>query len=266
MNILSAPPVLPPKSRIAARYGRAVGASESAAGVQMEIVKRVVFKLRKEMAAGQVWADLGSGTGRLAEKLREASAEARLICLDLAFPPLRKAVQAGRAARAVNADMDRLPFRDGSLHGAVAVSVLQWMASPEDALRGVAAALRPGGALCFAAYVDGAFTELVETRARMGLPSVIWLPTVSELLMAFDLAGFDVMADGIDHYDRVQRFPDAATALGSLSRLGSTATSGRLLNRSELAKLYKDYTLVFGKKGTVPLTYRSIIGMVRKRG
>jgi len=64
----------------------------------------------------------------------------------------------------------------------------------------------------------------------------------------------------------VQHFPDAASALGNLSRLGSTATSGRLLKRSELTELYKDYTLIFGKNGTVPLTYRAIIGTVRKKG
>jgi ubiquinone/menaquinone biosynthesis C-methylase UbiE len=266
MDIMDAQPVLPSKNRIAARYGRAVGVSESAAGINMEIVKRVSAVARKEMGEGQLWADLGGGTGKLAENLRAALSTSRLVCLDLAFPPLRRAAQPGRAAYAVNADIDDLPFRAESLHGAAAVSVLQWLSSPEEALRGVAKALKPNGPLCFSAYVDGAFTELVETRTRMGLPQVIWLPTVSELLMAFDRAGFDVQADGIEHFDRVQRFPDAVSALGNLSRLGSTATSGRLLNRSELAELCKDYTMVFGKKGTVPLTYRCIIGTVRKRG
>jgi len=262
---IDAEPVLPSKKRIAARFGRAAEAGESGAIVNMEIVKRVAAVTRKAMDAGQVWADLGSGTGKLSEHLREAPAGARFICLDLAFPPLRRALRSGRTAQAVNADIDRLPFRAKSLHGAVAVSVLQWTASPQEALRGIAEALKPKGTLCFSVYVDGAFTELVETRARMGLPQVIWLPTVSELLMALDIAGFDVREDGIGYYDRVQRFPDAASALGNLSRLGSTASSGRLLNRTELAELYKDYTLVFGKKGTVPLTYRSIIGTVRKR-
>jgi ubiquinone/menaquinone biosynthesis C-methylase UbiE len=266
MDIMDAQPILPSKSRIAARYGRAVGVCESAAGMNMDIVKRVAAIVRKEMYEGQLWADLGSGTGKLAENLRETPSTARLVCLDLAFPPLRRAAQSGRAPYAVNADIDNLPFRAESLHGAAVVSVLQWLSSPEKALCGVANALKPNGALCFSAYVDGAFTELVETRTRMGLPQVIWLPTVSELLMAFDLAGFDVQEDRIDHFDRVQRFPDAASALGNLSRLGSTATSGRLLNRSELAELYKDYTMVFGKKGSVPLTYRCIIGTVRKRG
>jgi malonyl-CoA O-methyltransferase len=262
---MDAKPILPSKERIAARFGRAVGVCEPSAGVNMEIVARVAAVVRNEMGIGQLWADLGSGTGKLAENLRAVSAVARMVCLDMAFPPLRRAAQSGRTAYAVNADIDNLPFHAGTLNGAVAVSVLQWLSAPEKALSGVANALKPNGALCFAAYVDGAFTELVETRTRMGLPQVIWLPTVSELLMTFDIAGFDVRAEGIEHFDRVQRFPDAASALGSLSRLGATATSGRLLNRSELAELYKDYTLVFGKKGTVPLTYRSIIGTVRKR-
>jgi malonyl-CoA O-methyltransferase len=259
---------MPSKERIAARFARSaiVNAREPARSVNLEIVKRVAALVRVEFGPGQLWADLGSGTGRLAENLQGTLSTARLVCLDLAFPPLKNAVRSGRAACAVNADIDSLPFRAGSLHGAVTVSVLQWLASPGEALRGVANALKPNGTLCFSAYVDGAFTELVETRGRIGLPQVIWLPTVSELLMALDFAGFDVRADKIEHFDRVQRFPDAASALGNLSRLGATATSGRLLNRSELAQIYKDYTLVFGKNGTVPLTYRAIIGRARKKG
>jgi SAM-dependent methyltransferase len=252
--------------RVAAELGRVAGPYESAAGVRIEVVKRVAALARREIDAGQVWIDLGSGGGgMLLENLRDVSTKARFVCLDSAFPPLRRAVYSRRTAFAVNADIGKLPLRDGTLNGATMVSVLQWLASPEDALLGIAKALKPAGTLCFSVYVDGAFMELVATRGRMGLPEVIWLPTVSEFLMALDRAGFDVRADGIEYHNHVQRFSDAVSALGSLNRLGSTAADGRLLNRLELAQLYKDYTLNFGNKGTVPLTYRSVIGVVKKR-
>jgi SAM-dependent methyltransferase len=252
--------------RLAADFGRVAGHSDSAAGVRIEIVKRVAALVRREIVAGQVWIDLGSGGGMLLENLWDVSGKARFVCLDAAFPPLRRAAFSRRSALAVNADISGLPLREGTLHGATMVSMLQWLDSPEDALCGIAKALKPAGALCFSVYVDGAFMELVETRGRMGLPDVIWLPTVSQLLMALDRAGFEVRADGIEYHNRVQRFSDAASALGSLNRLGSTAAGGRLLNNLELAQLYKDYTLTFGSKGTVPLTYRSVIGVVKKRG
>jgi len=151
--------ISPADGSASARPGRAA--------VGVEIVKRVAALARAEMGAGQTWADLGGGAGALAEVLHEAAADMRLVSLDLAFPPLRRAVRAGRAAHAVNADIDRLPFRAGSLHGAIAVSVLQWSASPEEALRGAADALKPDGALCFAAYVDGRDRAL---RPRAALP------------------------------------------------------------------------------------------------
>jgi malonyl-CoA O-methyltransferase len=170
-----------------------------------------------------------------------------------------------RAALAVNADIDSLPFPPSALDGAAAASVLQWLASPVSALRGIARALKGGGPLCFGAFVDGAFAELVEIRARMGLPSAVWLPTASELLMVFDSAGFDVTAEGVECYESVQRFQDAAGAIGSMSRIGATAAGGRLLNRSELNRLYRDYALAFGKDGAVPITYRAVVGKARKR-
>lgn len=256
---------LPSKRRIAARFGRAADTYESDAGVQMEILLRVAGLVRGAAGGGELWCDVGSGSGALMERLRLLSCGARFVCFDLAFAPLRRALALRRAAFAVNGDIDFPPVRAGAFHGAVAASVLQWSASPEGALAGIARMLGPGGALCFSAFVAGSFEELVETRARAGLPAVVWLPTVSELLMALDRAGFEARADDIENFERVRRFPDALSALGSLSGMGVTATGGRLLNRAELDNLCGAYTLAFRKDGAVPLTYRAAIGMARKR-
>jgi len=262
---MEASAVLPSKQRIAARFGRAVDSYESDAGVQMELLMRVAEFVRGGAGMGQLWCDVGSGSGALMERLKLLSCGVRFVCLDLAFAPLRRALTLRRAAFAVNGDIDFPPVRAGAFHGAVAASVLQWSANPADALAGIARMLRDGGALCFSAFVAGSFEELVGTRARAGLPAVVWLPTVSELLMALDRAGFEASVDKIEHFERVQRFPDALSALGSLSGMGVTATGGRLLNRSELDNLCRTYTLAFRKDGAVPLTYRAVVGMARKR-
>ena len=257
---------LPPKKRIAARFARAVDSYELGAEVQVEIVKRVADLMRDEVGEGQIWGDLGSGTGMLAERLRAVSVGARFVCLDLAFAMLRHARMSLRSIMAVNGDIDFPPIRPETFSGAAVVSVLQWVAHPEEALRGIARMLRPGSPLYFSVFVDGSFSELVELRARMGLPAVVWLPTVSEFLMTLDRAGFEVSVDDIKHFSRVHRFADALAALGSLSSIGVTATSGKLLNRTQLDEMCRNYTLTFSKNGTVPLTYRAVIGKVRVGG
>jgi len=255
----------PSKSRIAARFGKSVDGYEAGAYVQKEIVKRLAELMRGDVGEGQVWCDLGSGSGMLMERLAPPPAGTRFICLDLSFAPLRRALETRRANMAVNGDIDFPPIRPGTIDGAAAASVLQWAEHPEEALRGIARLLKPKCWFYFAVFVDGSFAELIEMRRSMGLPPVVWLPTFSELLMAFDIAGFDVIPGEIENFERELRFPDALSVLGSLSSTGVTATGGKLLNRTELDELCKNYTITFSKGGTVPLTYRSAIGKVRLR-
>jgi malonyl-CoA O-methyltransferase len=262
MDLLSS---RPPKNRIAAHFSRAAETYESDAGVQMEIVRRVADRMRSDIDEGQLWCDFGSGSGMLLEHLRAVSGGVRFVCLDLAFAPLRRALQSRRVDMAINGDIDSPPIRPAMLDGASAASVLQWADRPEEALRGMARALKPGANLYFSVFVAGSFAELIETRSHMGLPAIVWLPTFSELLMALDNAGFDVAVDEIENFEKVQRFPDALSVLGSMSSTGVTATGGRLLNRAELDELCRNYTITFSKGGTVPLTYRAVIGKVRAR-
>jgi malonyl-CoA O-methyltransferase len=254
-----------PKSRIAARFGRASEAYEACADVQMEIVKRLADIMRREVGDGEQWCDFGSGSGMLLERLRIMPARVRFICLDLSLQPLRRVLLSHRTDLVINGDIDFLPIRPESFHGAASSSALQWVESPDNALSGIAQTLKPGGLFYFSIFVDGSFSELIELRSQMKLSSAIWLPTVSELLMTLDKAGFEVSPDDIENFYRMQLFTDSLSALGSLSSIGVTATGGRLLNRSELDTLCKNYTVTFSKDGMVPLTYRAVIGKVRKK-
>ncbi|MCL2182808.1 MAG: methyltransferase domain-containing protein [Chitinispirillia bacterium] len=252
----------PSKGRIAARFGRAAEAYESGAVVQAEIVERVASAMRGSIGVGGLWCDFGSGGGLLAERVG-AGGGVRFICLDLAFAPLSRALRLGRPGMAVCGDIDFPPVRPASLDGASVVSALQWAERPQEALRGMARALKPGASLYFSAFVEGSFAELIEARSRMGLPglpSEVWLPPADEFTAALDGAGFDVPADGVESFERVQMFPDARSVLVSMSGTGVTAAGGRLLGRAEIEELCERYTLLFSKDGTVPLTYRAVIG------
>jgi SAM-dependent methyltransferase len=79
--------------------------------------------------------DLGAGTG-LAHRLTGAP----LIALDLSAAMLRHA-----SGPRVQADMARLPFADGSLGCALAVTSLIDFDDPRPVVRAVSRALKPGG-------------------------------------------------------------------------------------------------------------------------
>jgi ubiquinone/menaquinone biosynthesis C-methylase UbiE len=253
-------PTLPyAKSRVADSY------DDAGTAVQMEILKRTAELMKSDIGAGEIWCDVGSGSGMLLQPLEPLPAETRFVCLDLAFTPLRLAVTHKRAKFAVCGDIELPPVRPKTFDGATAASVLQWAASPQYALRNIAAILKPSAPFYFSVFVDGSFAELVSLRSRMGLREAAWLPAVDELLNMLDRAGFSVSAGGTEIFEKVPKFPDAMSALGSLSGIGVTATGGRLLNRGEIRKLCMDYTVMFAEHGKVPLTYKAIIGKaVRK--
>lgn len=258
----------PCKGRIAARFGRAAETYESRAVVQAEIVERVAGLIRGGVGASGLWCDFGSGSGGLAKRLG-AGCAARIICLDLAFAPLSRAMRLGRAGMAVCGDIDFLPLRPASLDGAAVVSALQWAERPAEALRGMARALKPGAGLYFSAFVDGSFAELIGARLRMGLPELpvpLWLPAVDDFLAALGGAGFEAALDDIENFERVQLFPSARAVLESMSGTGVTAAGGRLLKRAEIEELCGNYEQMFSDGGAVPLTYRALIGKVCVRG
>ena len=53
--------------------------------------------------------------------------------------------------------------------------------------------------------------------------------------------------------------------LKNISATGGTATAGPLLNRKSLAEFCRTYENCFRNGNGVPLTYRAIVGVSRKR-
>jgi SAM-dependent methyltransferase len=99
---------------------------------------------------GELWADVGAGTGHLAGAL--AARGARVIGLDR--DPRMAFYARGRWPRAVAfavADASRLALADASCGGIVAISLLGCLPSPAGFFAEAARALSPGGTLCISA-------------------------------------------------------------------------------------------------------------------
>ncbi|MCL2690461.1 MAG: methyltransferase domain-containing protein, partial [Chitinispirillia bacterium] len=253
------------KKRIASRFDKAAKSYNSGAVVQREITRRLASLIKDNIGSGQLWCDIGSAAGALVEDLMPLPQRTKFVCLDIAFSPLRLAAQRGRNSLAINGDIDFPPIRPASLDGAVAASMLQWVSSPKLALCKISQLLKQDGVLYFAVFIEDSFKEINTLRSNRGLPSVVWLPSESELFSVFESAGFHILKESIQPFHKTLQFTDAISALKSLSSIGATATAGKLLNRKELEELCTDYTSMFSKNGTVPLTYYSIIGKAQKK-
>ncbi|MGA5170461.1 MULTISPECIES: class I SAM-dependent methyltransferase [Streptomyces] len=94
--------------------------------------------------------DAGCGTGRALPYLRAAvGAGGTVVGLDLTPAMLAAAVRAGRAGQGalLLGDVGRLPLRDGVLDAVFGAGLVSHLARPEEDLRELARAVRPGGRL-----------------------------------------------------------------------------------------------------------------------
>jgi ubiquinone/menaquinone biosynthesis C-methylase UbiE len=99
------------------------------------------------VAAGAVVADVGTGTGFLAEGALDAGA--RVIGVDASEGMLARVRErfAGRDFEARLGDVDSLPLADGEADAVLANMVLHHAPDPPRAIREMARVLKPGGRL-----------------------------------------------------------------------------------------------------------------------
>jgi demethylmenaquinone methyltransferase / 2-methoxy-6-polyprenyl-1,4-benzoquinol methylase len=88
--------------------------------------------------------DVGTGTGRLAQAILEASPTARVVGVDFSQAMLRVAP---RCLKLAGADALRLPFADGQFDAVVSAFVLRNLADIASGVLEQARVLRPGGRL-----------------------------------------------------------------------------------------------------------------------
>lgn len=132
--------------------------TEEAEAYERDVVNSPFYRALDEITVHR-WAkqlpdrsrvlDIGSGTGRVA--IRLAGAGHRVIAVDLTAELLRRAQEKARTSGVsasidfVLADAEHLPVADLSFDAAVAHGVLHHLRSPEQVIRVVGRALKPGG-------------------------------------------------------------------------------------------------------------------------
>ncbi len=185
-----------------------------------EVVQRWIYRpAHDEMIAllsangSRRIADVGCGTGILADRIRRELDADAVYGVDLSEGMLAQAVRRSDAVRWRTAPAERLPFDDGGLDAVVTTSAFHWFNQPA-ALREFHRVLAPGG---FAAVAT------LSPRQRVPLP---WLsasqlnpshaPDPAEMRAMFTDAGFTV-----EDQHRVRR--PVWTPISDLITVGSKA-------------------------------------------
>ncbi len=208
------------------------------------------------------WCDIGSGPGTLLQFTTNFPADLRIICLDLAFAPLRLA-SLHKSSLPVNGDLETLPFRKSSFDGVVISSMLQWVADPAAALGNAAKVLKKNGIVVFSLFTEGSFRELYSLRASRGLSVPAWFPKANEFLVLLKDAGLEI-ENPVEEFSLSVYHENGFKALKSLSAIGGTAVQGPLLKRKELLKLCRDYDDQYSSEKGTPVTYCWITGTAKR--
>lgn len=138
-------------------FSGAAASYDAAAVLAAEVGRRMAERLDYVKIAPQRVADIGCATGDGICELLRRYPKALPLAIDVARPMLQK-VQAratllqrlrGAAPRPVNADVQALPLKSGSLGLAWSNLMLHWLDDPLPALRELQRSLNAGGLLTF---------------------------------------------------------------------------------------------------------------------
>ena len=151
------------KHKIRRAFDRAADSYDDAAVLQKEVCRRLLEKLEYIRLSPELILDAGAGPGEAIKPLMERYRKSRVVALDLSERMLAKAFAHRRLLRRpepVCADIEQLPFREGSFDLVFSSLTLQWCNDLPATLQGLLRVLRPGGLLLFTTFGPDTLKEL----------------------------------------------------------------------------------------------------------
>jgi ubiquinone/menaquinone biosynthesis C-methylase UbiE len=175
----------------------------------MTIAQRVAYRpvhnavLQALSPAANRVLDVGCGTGELAQRIRDEHPGTAAIGCDFSAGMLARARAKTQAARWVQGDACRLPFRDGAFDVVISTEAFHWFPDQDAALREACRVLAPGGRLLLAliAPPPPVVNRMIRVGSRLVGEPFYW-PTRSELSAMLERAGFRV-----EDWHRLFRLP-----------------------------------------------------------
>lgn len=158
-------------------FAQAAATYDAAAVLAQEVGRRMAQRLEYVKIAPRCLADIGCATGDGVRELSRRYPAALPIAVDYARPMLQAARRrtglfdriAGRVPRPLNADVNRLPLKSGSLGLAWSNLMLHWLDDPKPAFAELHRVLETGGLLTFAMLGPDTLREVRQACADCGI-------------------------------------------------------------------------------------------------
>jgi len=250
---------------------------DSLARVQQKVTDRFAELLAGSITSPTSLLDIGSGTGRLLEKVSQLFPGAGLVGMDLAFgmaEVARRRLEQCHKASFICSDAENLPFCDCSFDTVVSTSTYQWISPLNKAFAEVYRVLKPGSRFCFALFGEKTLFELRDSYGRAVVESGRVTPdrmhrfaTAEDVISAMNAAGFT----GCSTHEEMELeiHPDVPALLRSIKGIGAgnaaRNSDNGLSGRSTMLRMMEIYRTNYGTAGGVQATYQVLYGVGEKR-
>jgi malonyl-CoA O-methyltransferase len=253
-------------------FDRHASEYEMAAVVQKEIGARLFERLSYLIHKPKRILDLGCGSGHFMHQLATLYPEAHVVGLDIAPKMLHAAEQAcvlSQNTHWVNANMDHLPFADGTFDLVFANQAIHWASSLPQVFRELSRVMAVDACLMFTTLGPDSLYELktawsfVHDAAHVNaFPD---MHDVGDCLMAerflepvMDMEYLSV------HYDSLQQLMHALKAQG-VRNVNEKRSIG-LTSRVAFRQFEAQFETLRTEHGKFPLTYEVVYGHAWKGG
>ena len=265
MDLLN-PPRLDKKS-VKKFSNRAAKSYDDAAILHKEILSRLLGRLRYIRHRPATIVDIGCGTGRGLRGLQKTYSGARVVATDIAHEMsliARERYSWLSRQRVVTADMERLPFADGSFDLVFSSLALQWCNDLGTTLDEFARVSRPGALLMFASFGPGTLQELDTSWRALDDRH----PHVHQFVDMHDVGDLMLRAGFIDPVVDAEtirmEYRDFRRLLDDLREIGaSNAEVGRrrgLMTPGQLRRLERQYREIGFENDRYVASYEVVYG------
>lgn len=258
-------------------FGKYARQYDSLATVQKKVTDRFTELLANSISPPTTLLDIGSGTGRLLEKISLIFPETALFGVDLAFGMTkiaRNRLEQNDRASLVCSDAEELPFRDKSFDMVISTSTYQWINPLEKAFTEAYRILKPSGRFLFALFGEKTLFELKESyrnactdHDRGAADRMHQFATTDKVLSALNDAGFS--SSNIHDEMECEIHPDVAALFRSLKGIGAGnaahSSNKGLSGRNTMLRMMEMYREKYAINGGIQASYHVLYGFGEKR-
>lgn len=259
------------KNRVKRSFSSHAAQYEALALVQKRVVARFFELFMAQSPLPETLLDVGAGTGRLIETLRQNLPQISVTGVDLAYGMVscaKKRFAGDNGIKLVCGDAEALPFRDCSFDMVVSTSTYQWLSPLDAPFAEVWRVLKPGGQFRFSLFGEKTLFELKDSYGSAAAllnrcaDRTHQFACCADVLTALHTVYFEKAA--VFSELEVESYPDVYSLVRAVNGIGagSAAKAGAtgLAGRSVMQKMMEIYREKYGFAAGVPATYQVLYG------